>query len=125
LVLDRVLYSVDYPFEDMREAANWFDRAPIAEFDLMNIAGVTCHGYGDGMSLLREPDAANPHVRFDGSMLELVRHPQTKGSATDRLRLNHHATPRLHISTYWPPHLGNRTDRESLCFSALVTHLVG
>jgi hypothetical protein len=27
--------------------------------------GVTCNGYGDCVSLLREPDAANPHVRFD------------------------------------------------------------
>ena len=27
--------------------------------------GVTCHRFGDGVSLLREPDAANPHVRFD------------------------------------------------------------
>jgi hypothetical protein len=27
--------------------------------------GVTGYGYGDGVSLLREPDAANPHVRFD------------------------------------------------------------
>jgi hypothetical protein len=27
--------------------------------------GVTGNGYGDGVSLLREPDAANPHVRFD------------------------------------------------------------
>jgi hypothetical protein len=26
---------------------------------------VTCNGYGDCVSLLREPDAANPHVRFD------------------------------------------------------------
>jgi len=26
---------------------------------------VTCHGYGEGVSLLREPDSANPHVRFD------------------------------------------------------------
>jgi hypothetical protein len=25
----------------------------------------TCNGYGDGVSLLREPDAANPHLRFD------------------------------------------------------------
>jgi hypothetical protein len=31
-------------------------------------------------------------------MAELVRHRQTKGSATDRLRLNHRATPRLHIA---------------------------
>jgi 2,3-dihydroxybenzoate decarboxylase len=35
---DRVLYSVDYPFEDMSEAANWFDRSPIAESDRQNIA---------------------------------------------------------------------------------------
>jgi hypothetical protein len=31
-------------------------------------------------------------------MAGLVRHRQTKGSATDRLRLNHRATPRLHRS---------------------------
>ena len=35
---DRVLYSVVYPFEYMGEAANWFDRAPIAESDRVNIA---------------------------------------------------------------------------------------
>src|SRR6266853_6181788 len=29
-------------------------------------------------------------------MAELVRHRQTKGSATDRPHLNHRATPRLH-----------------------------
>ena len=29
-------------------------------------------------------------------MVELVRHRQTKGSATDRPHLNHRATPRLH-----------------------------
>jgi hypothetical protein len=27
--------------------------------------GVTGNGLGDCVSLLREPDAANPHVRFD------------------------------------------------------------
>jgi hypothetical protein len=27
--------------------------------------GVTGNGYGDCLSLLREPDAANPHVQFD------------------------------------------------------------
>jgi hypothetical protein len=27
--------------------------------------GVTCRGYSDCVSLLREPDAANPHIRFD------------------------------------------------------------
>ncbi len=28
---DSVLYSVDHPFEDMQEAADWFDKAPIPE----------------------------------------------------------------------------------------------
>ncbi len=35
---DRVLYSVDYPFEDMAEAANWFDQAAISEPDRCKIA---------------------------------------------------------------------------------------
>ena len=35
---DRVLYSVDYPFEDMAEAANWFDQAAISEPDRLKIA---------------------------------------------------------------------------------------
>jgi predicted TIM-barrel fold metal-dependent hydrolase len=29
---------VDYPFEDMAEAATWFDQAAISEPDRMNIA---------------------------------------------------------------------------------------
>ena len=35
---DRVLYSVDYPFEDMAEAAAWFDQAAISEPDHIKIA---------------------------------------------------------------------------------------
>src|SRR5690348_11801378 len=35
---DRVLYSVDYPYEDMVEGAEWFDKAPISEPDRMKIA---------------------------------------------------------------------------------------
>ena len=35
---DRVLYSVDYPFEDMAEAAHWFDQAAISESDRLKIA---------------------------------------------------------------------------------------
>ena len=31
------------------------------------------------------------------SMAELVRHRQTKEPVTDRLRLNHRATPRLYL----------------------------
>jgi predicted TIM-barrel fold metal-dependent hydrolase len=36
---DRVLYSVDYPYEDMAEAASWFDQAAISETDRRKIAG--------------------------------------------------------------------------------------
>ena len=35
---DRVLYSVDYPFEDMVEAKIWFDQAAISDTDRMKIA---------------------------------------------------------------------------------------
>ena len=36
---DRILYSVDYPFEDMALAADWFDHAAISESDRLKIAG--------------------------------------------------------------------------------------
>jgi 2,3-dihydroxybenzoate decarboxylase len=35
---DRVLYSVDYPYEDMGEATDWFDNAPVSEPDRLKIA---------------------------------------------------------------------------------------
>jgi len=35
---DHVLYSVDYPYEDMIEATNWFDNTPISEPDRLKIA---------------------------------------------------------------------------------------
>lgn len=38
---DRVLYSVDYPYEDMAEAADWFERAAISEIDRLKIASST------------------------------------------------------------------------------------
>jgi 2,3-dihydroxybenzoate decarboxylase len=34
---DRVMFSVDYPFEDFGEAAEWFDRAEIGEADRLKI----------------------------------------------------------------------------------------
>jgi len=34
---DRILYSVDYPFEDMQLAADWFDHAPISDADRSKI----------------------------------------------------------------------------------------
>jgi len=35
---DRVLYSVDYPYEDVVEAKEWFDHASIRESDRLKIA---------------------------------------------------------------------------------------
>jgi predicted TIM-barrel fold metal-dependent hydrolase len=35
--VDRVLYSVDYPFEDMAEASNWLDQVAISEADRLKI----------------------------------------------------------------------------------------
>ena len=34
---DRILFSVDYPFEDAIEASEWFDDAPISETDRLKI----------------------------------------------------------------------------------------
>ena len=31
--IDRVLFSVDYPFEECDDAASWFDAAEISESD--------------------------------------------------------------------------------------------
>ncbi|SRR5258708_39850079 len=49
-------------------------------------------------------------------MVALVRHRQTKGSATDRFHLNHRATPRLHTSPplpSWQFHLyGNGVNQD-------------
>jgi predicted TIM-barrel fold metal-dependent hydrolase len=36
--VDRVLYSVDYPFEEMIEAAEWFDHSTMSEADRVKIA---------------------------------------------------------------------------------------
>jgi gamma-resorcylate decarboxylase len=34
---DRVLFSADYPFETMEDAANWFDNTPLPEADRLKI----------------------------------------------------------------------------------------
>jgi 2,3-dihydroxybenzoate decarboxylase len=34
---DRVLFSVDYPYESMRELVPWFDSCPISENDRLKI----------------------------------------------------------------------------------------
>jgi hypothetical protein len=46
--------------------------------------GVTGNGYGDCLSLLREPDAANPHVRFDERDVETEHGPATEAPADER-----------------------------------------
>jgi predicted TIM-barrel fold metal-dependent hydrolase len=37
LGVDRVLFSVDYPFEEVADAASWFDKADISEADRLKI----------------------------------------------------------------------------------------
>jgi len=44
---DRILYSVDYPFEDTRIAADWFDHCAISEADRLKI------GHGNAAQLFR------------------------------------------------------------------------
>jgi 2,3-dihydroxybenzoate decarboxylase len=46
---DRVMYSVDYPFEDFSDAADWFDRAEISEADRVAI------GRTNAMKLFKLP----------------------------------------------------------------------
>jgi hypothetical protein len=48
------------------------------------VDGVTCNGYGDCVSLLREPDAANPHVRFDERDVETEHGPAIEAPADER-----------------------------------------
>ncbi len=47
--------------------------------------GVTCNGYGDCVSLLREPDAANPHVRFDERVWKRKHGGNSEAPATERV----------------------------------------
>ena len=35
--MERVLWSADYPFEDISEAAEWIDAAPLSEADRQKI----------------------------------------------------------------------------------------
>ena len=41
---DRILFSVDYPFEKAIEAANWFDEASISETDRIKIGRTNARG---------------------------------------------------------------------------------
>lgn len=47
---DHVLFSSDYPYESMREAAGWFDSASISENDRIKIGrtnALNLFGVGD------------------------------------------------------------------------------
>ena len=35
--VDRMLFSADYPFEKMDDAANWFDNTPLSDADRLRI----------------------------------------------------------------------------------------
>jgi len=47
--------------------------------------GVTCNGSGDCVSLLREPDAANPHVRFDERGVKTEHGPTSEAPTDERV----------------------------------------
>src|SRR5262249_16643535 len=49
---DRVMFSVDYPFEDFSDAADWFDQAEISEADRRKI------GRTNAMKLFKLPGAS-------------------------------------------------------------------
>jgi 2,3-dihydroxybenzoate decarboxylase len=44
---DRILFSVDYPYEMMEPAARWIERAPVSERDRRKIA------HGNARALFR------------------------------------------------------------------------
>jgi 2,3-dihydroxybenzoate decarboxylase len=44
---DRILFSTDWPFENVDHASIWFDEAPIAEIDRQKI------GRGNAMALFK------------------------------------------------------------------------
>ena len=46
---DRIMFAADYPYEEMRPAARWIERAPISENDRRKIA------FGNASRLLRFP----------------------------------------------------------------------
>jgi gamma-resorcylate decarboxylase len=54
---DHVLFSIDYPYESMREAADWFDNASISEDDRGKI------GRGNAEKLFSLTSAGTPAVR--------------------------------------------------------------
>jgi len=50
---DRILFSIDWPFENVSHAAEWFDRVPISDTDRRKI------GRANALKLFGLPDAVN------------------------------------------------------------------
>jgi 2,3-dihydroxybenzoate decarboxylase len=48
---ERILFSVDYPFEDTVDGASWFDEAAISEADRLKI------GRDNAVALFKLPEA--------------------------------------------------------------------
>ena len=48
---DRIMFSADYPFEDVLQAAQWFDAAPMSDADRQKI------GWANALRLLKLPGA--------------------------------------------------------------------
>jgi len=53
-------------------------------------------GDGGNGGIIRSPISRHRPTRQTKAWWRLMKHRQTKGSATDRFHLNHRATPRLH-----------------------------
>jgi gamma-resorcylate decarboxylase len=56
LGIDHILFSTDYPYESMREAADWFDNAPISETDRQMI------GRNNAEKLFNLPGMSTPSL---------------------------------------------------------------
>jgi hypothetical protein len=71
---DRVLFSVDYPYETMQEQSDWFESVPISEGDglkigranaqqLLRMAAVVCNSF---CMIVPHIGSADPPVRLIG-----------------------------------------------------------
>jgi 2,3-dihydroxybenzoate decarboxylase len=60
---DRVLYSVDYPYESVKEQNDWFDGLPISETDRRKI------GRENALKLLRLGSADTSSAAVSGQRL--------------------------------------------------------
>jgi predicted TIM-barrel fold metal-dependent hydrolase len=61
---DRLLYSVDYPYETVREQTDWFDSLPISESDRQKI------GRENALELLRLGSADATSTEVSGRRIQ-------------------------------------------------------